>query len=51
MTPQLKLVTTGAVATAITKFYFQKDWQLAILYGLAAISIAAILTAQKDENK
>lgn len=49
MTPQLKLVALGAVATAIAKFGFGKDWKGAAFVGLAAISAVAILFAHEDK--
>lgn len=51
MTPQLKLVTVGAVTTAVSKFYFGKDWSTAILFGFAAISVVSILTVKATEDK
>lgn len=48
MTPQLRLVAVGLVATLISKFYFKKDAQTALTFGLAAISVVSILTIEKD---
>lgn len=48
MTPQLKLVTTGVIAAAVSKFGFGKDNMTALMFGLAAISVTAILTAHVD---
>lgn len=50
MTPQIKLAAIGALAAGISKFYFGKDSQTALLFGFAAISAVALLTAHKDES-
>lgn len=48
MTPQLKLVTAGAIAGLVAKFAFGKDNTTSLLFGLAAISTIAVLTAHTD---
>lgn len=50
MTPQLRLVAIGGVATLASKFYFGKDWQTALLFGFAALSAVAILTVEKENT-
>lgn len=50
MTDQTKLVIAGGVAAIVTKFYFQKDWTLAISVGLGIISVYAILTANTADK-
>lgn len=49
MTPQLRLVTLGAAATLISKYAFGKEWQTALLFGFAAISTVAVLTAHEHQ--
>lgn len=50
MTPQLRLVAVGGAATLVSKFYFGKDWQTALLFGFAALSVISILTIEKENT-
>lgn len=49
MTPQMRLMLLGVGVTVGSKYAFQKDWQTALTFGLAAISFFAILTAQETQ--
>ncbi len=51
MTPQIKLVGIGAVAFLVSKFYFKHDTTKALLFGSAAISTVAVLTAHNHPDK
>jgi hypothetical protein len=44
MTPQLKVVSIGAVAGLVAKFGFQQSNQLALIYALGAIAVWSVLT-------
>lgn len=39
---QKKQLLIAAAVTAASKFYFQKDWKTALLYGAAAVVAIAV---------
>lgn len=44
MTPQMKVVSIGAVAGLVAKFGFKQGNQMSLIYALGAIAIWSVLT-------
>lgn len=49
MTPQIRFVLLGTIVAITSKYAYQVSWERAATMGLAAISFAAILTAQETQ--